>query len=393
MSVELDEIARDLIIHEPFYGYFSLGVSKSLINDKQKCPTACVTLNNINPEMMFNEEYMESLNYDNQIGVMQHELMHIINFHNLQWKDYANLNLFNIAADLHINQYIPKERRPEGIMLPDLFPELNLPLFADTRTYYELLQQAKQSGSSSLLNQICDAMDAGKKFRWSHVWEDYPEEDREYIEKQVEHQVKSVFEEALKKDAGRVPGYLRDFILNIYKKKKPVVNWREVARQFKAYCDKIYLKKSRRKLNIKFPDSAGNRVRFNKALLVAIDTSGSVSSSELNDFFNEIIKIADSGSEVHIIECDAKVGRVYEFDKRKIDTKITGGGGTLAGPVMEYYNKNKKFNGLIYFTDGGIFDQPTGIEKKPVLWIISSNGTTNFGFKGRKVKMQNVKGD
>jgi predicted metal-dependent peptidase len=389
MSLDLSEIAKELIVVEPFYGYFSLGVSKELTESKD-IPTACVTLESINTKMFFNEKYMSNLTDDQKIGVMQHELMHIINFHITQWKDYADLNLFNIAADMHINQYIPEARRAPNIMLPEVFPDLNLPKFQDTRTYYELLKQAQNAEKSKLLQAITNAMQEGKKFSWSHQWEDMPETDRSHIEKQVEYLTKKVFEEALEKNTGNLPGYLRDFVLNIYKKRKPVLDWRAVVRQFKAYCDKIYLKKSRRKLNPKFPYSPGNRIRFNKAILVAIDTSGSVSSEELNDFFNEIIKIADAGSEVHIIECDAKIGRVYRFDKHNIDTKITGGGGTMASPVIEYYHKERKFNGLIYFTDGGIFDSPSIEERKPVLWIVSSRGTTDFGFKGRKVKMQNV---
>lgn len=389
MSLDLGEIAKELIISEPFYGYFSLGVPKEFTNDPAM-PTACVTLESINTKMLFNEKYLEGLEHRQRIGVLQHELMHIINFHITQWVDYPDTNLFNIAADMHINQYIPKERRPPSIMLPEVFPELNLPLFKDTRTYYELLRQAQESGSSPTLQAINEAMNSGKKFTWSHSWDDFNETDKTHIEKQVEYQTKKVFEEVLDKNIGNMPGYMREFILNIYKKQKPVVDWRAVTRQFKAYCDKIYLKKSRRKLNIKFPDSAGNRVRFNKALLVAIDTSGSVSNKEMNDFFNEIIKISDAGSEVHIIECDAKIGRIYKFDKRKIDTKITGGGGTMARPVMEYYLKNRKFNGLIYFTDGGLCDSAVGDETKPVLWIVSSCGTTNFNFKGKKVRMQNV---
>ena len=54
--------------------------------------------------------------------------------------------------------------------------------------------------------------------------------------------------------------------------------------------------------------------------MVAIDTSGSVSHDDLVEFFNETYHIYKSGTYVDIIECDAKVQRVYEYKGEREDS-------------------------------------------------------------------------
>lgn len=50
----LDRCIKMLIIKDPFYGLFVLGVNRYF---SDKVDTAAVTLNGINPELMVNEEF------------------------------------------------------------------------------------------------------------------------------------------------------------------------------------------------------------------------------------------------------------------------------------------------------------------------------------------------
>ena len=92
-------------------------------------------------------------------------------------------------------------------------------------------------------------------------------------------------------------------------------------------------------------------------IVVAIDTSGSVSDSMLSRIFNEIFDILGKRKyELTVIECDADVQRVYKAARREdVKMKVVGRGGTFFTPVIEYINKDKYFRDalLIYFTDGG----------------------------------------
>jgi predicted metal-dependent peptidase len=115
------------------------------------------------------------------------------------------------------------------------------------------------------------------------------------------------------------------------------------------------------------------KIKKKHNILVAIDTSGSVSDSELLEFFSEIYHIWKTGCTVEIIECDARIHRSYMYNG-KFDGKITGRGGTQFSPVIEYYNLHSaKYTVLIYFTDG-YGEEPILKPFKRAMWVITSSG-------------------
>ena len=91
-------------------------------------------------------------------------------------------------------------------------------------------------------------------------------------------------------------------------------------------------------------------------IVVAIDTSGSMSDSMIGQVMNEIFAIlAKRKHDITVIECDAEVRRVYKAKTpADIKKKVAGLGGTWFSPVIDYINKDKYFRDalLIYFTDG-----------------------------------------
>ncbi|MBR5500917.1 MAG: hypothetical protein IKV74_05260, partial [Clostridia bacterium] len=112
-------------------------------------------------------------------------------------------------------------------------------------------------------------------------------------------------------------------------------------------------------------------------IVVAIDTSGSMNDHSIAQIFNEIFAIlAKRKYEITVIECDAKVQRVYRAKNAlDIQKKITGRGGTVFTPVIDYVNQDPYYRDalLIYFTDG------FGEEKIPKpktyrnLWVVFDN--------------------
>jgi hypothetical protein len=158
---DLARIGKQLMFSEPFYGIFLSTLNKVVGND---VPTAGVCKNGINYQLIVNEDFWASLNNDKKkIGLLKHELLHICFHHLTERDDYLDHELHNIAADVEINQYLTSEYYPTpDILLPSTFPTLKLPLKAGTKKYYELLSQAKLSGSSPALNAL---LDSNPKFR------------------------------------------------------------------------------------------------------------------------------------------------------------------------------------------------------------------------------------
>ena len=94
----------------------------------------------------------------------------------------------------------------------------------------------------------------------------------------------------------------------------------------------------------------------------------------ISRIFNEIFAIlAKRKHEITVIECDAKVQRIYRVKNMgEIQKKVSGRGGTLFTPAIEYINNDQYFRDalLIYFTDG--FGERTIPKPKTYrnLWVV-----------------------
>jgi predicted metal-dependent peptidase len=121
-------------------------------------------------------------------------------------------------------------------------------------------------------------------------------------------------------------------------------------------------------------------------VLLAIDTSGSVSDTELKEFMNEIFHIYKTGVDITIIQCDTKINSIEPY-KGKNDLNIVGRGGTEFDPVLEYYDANiRKYTSLIYFTDGECY---TRIKPKgKILWVLSERSSMNTDLPGKVIKLE-----
>lgn len=125
----------------------------------------------------------------------------------------------------------------------------------------------------------------------------------------------------------------------------------------------------------------GSRYDLSTNLLVAVDVSGSVSSSSLSKFFSIINRFFKNGIEkVDVLQFDTelKTKEPVPFKKAKKEVKIIGRGGTDFQPVADYYCTHPEYDGLIYFTDG-IAPIPNFNTKRNinVLWILTSKDSYN----------------
>jgi predicted metal-dependent peptidase len=371
---DLSKIGKQLMLSEPFYGVFLSTLNKKIGND---VPTAGVCKNGINYQLVVNGEFWNSLNNDKKkIGLLKHELLHIC-FHHLYERDnYPDHDLHNIAADVEINQYLTPDYYPSpDLLLPSTFPELNLPLKAGTKKYYELLQQAKQNNTSptlnSLLENFCDSSGNGDLHPTWKEFNGLSEADKKLIKAQIDHQIKSIIE-SQSRDRGFVPSELQSYIDTLFEIKEPSYDWKSYFRRFFGSSSKTYTKKTRRKLNKRFSENPALKIKTKKKVLVGIDTSGSVSNKDLIEFFGEIYHMWKTGISITIAEGDAAISNIYEYNGETPE-KVTGRGGTDMNPFIKYFNENKQYNSLIILTDGFIGQREINT-LKPTLLVLCSKG-------------------
>lgn len=392
---DIGKIGKLLMMKEPFYGFFLLNLNKEF---STSLPTAGVGKSGINQMLYINPDFWASLSDDHKIGLLKHELLHICFFHLTMRSNYMDKKLFNIAADLEINQYIEEKYLPEGGITMASFPTLTLDVKAGTNYYYKKLLENNNSknpdpGLKNLIqnqgNQISQdgsLVDGDLHPTWKE-FENMTDSEKKLIERQAEHILKESATQ-ITKSRGTIPGELKSLIDELFAVKEEVFNWKAYFRRKLGCSSEIYTKKSRRKMSKRFKDNAGIKIKQKHHILVAVDTSGSVSNDELMEFFSEIHHIYKAGTAVTIIECDTKINDIYQYNG-KFKGSVVGRGGTDFNPPVDYYNENKhKYTTLVFFTDGY-----APIECKPhkqMMWVISSQGTNETGFPGYLIKIPKI---
>ena len=386
----LGKTSKNLMLQEPYYGLFLIMLNKVW---SDRLPTAGVSKNGINYQLAINPTFWEELSEEHRLGLLKHELLHIAFGHLSVFFSFSDRKMANIAMDMEINQYIIPEWLPTGGIDIDNYPELNLDRKAGCRYYYEKLLKAKDdkdktgTSGSDAFDKLCDQMDSGGDGLPDHsTWEEFEdltEAEQKLIEKQVQRIMNSAKEQTLK-TRGNIPGEMEGKIL-LEEIVKPKFNWRGYIKRFTGVSTKIFTKKTRRKENIRFSDNPGIKIKMRQKMLLAIDTSGSVVEEELKEFMNEIYHIYNAGVDVTIIQCDTHIRSIVEY-KGDFELGVLGRGGTDFDPVLKYYQDNRQFTSLIYFTDG---ECSTNIKpSKQILWVISERSELNTSLPGRVIKLE-----
>jgi len=374
---------KELILTEPFYGLFLIGINKKFTD---QIPTAGVSKHGIGMQLTINPEFYINLSNPHRIGLIKHELLHIAFGHLLMRDLYTNHKLFNIAADLEINQYILESNLPDGGLLLSSFPELNLPRKAGTKVYYNLLEQAEEDGTAPSLDSLMDKMDGESEYcheTWNE-FDDLSEPDKKLMSKQVDHQLKQSAETTIKK-SGSIPGEFKDIIDRLFHIEPAKFDWKGYLKRFVGNSSIVYTKKLRRKYNKRYSASPGLKIKFKNHILVGVDTSGSVNNDELKEFFNELAHMTKTGHKISVAQCDTRLRSVTEFNPKQ-DWEIHGRGGTSFQPVIDHYNEKKgSYTALIYLTDGEAY-APDDCPKN-TLWCLSSISEMNDELPGQVIKL------
>jgi predicted metal-dependent peptidase len=376
-----------------------------MLNKKwdDKVQTACVGIRGINYELVISEKYWTTLTDKSQRGLLKHELLHIGFFHLTDFSHLSDQEVANLAMDCEINQYIDPDDLPPGPILPSSFPELNLEPKKGTMYYYDKLMQGQKNNTCPNLTKMLEAMKEGQGTvqisigqgsgtqeiqlpehgSWGEL-EALPEATQKLIKKQTEHILKEIADQVVK-SRGVVPGEFAQILERINQVEPAKFDWRGYLRRFAGGSTKIYTKKTRRKFNKRYEENPGLKIKPRRHILFAIDTSGSVSTSELQECMNELYHIHKTGTDITLLQCDTAISDISPFNVKK-DIIIKGRGGTDFQPVIDYYNENvHKYTCLMYFTDGEC-SAPTPAKGR-MLWVLSSQSPLNPSLIGPQIKL------
>ena len=410
-----------MLLKEPFYAHFLSGIIREVTD---KVPTAAVGFKSGKIALYVNENFFlkelkwsENPRKNERVAVIKHETLHIIFKHlfRMKTKDYDN-KLFNIAADLVVNQLISPWKLPDSAVTLKTFPELKLPPDKSVEWYYENLKKtaSKDKEYKKSLQEIFDKMDAsgggglrgdsgggglgcdglggeeGSRYHSDHrMWGENESFSMEVVETEVDRMIIQARDRTPIKDHGTIPLGIQSLIKNIVEKRNPQINWKRALKIFSSTSRKTRVYHTLKRVSKRFGTRPGIKIKRFQKLAVAIDTSGSINIDDFNDFFGEIHSMWRFGAEIDVLECDAEVQKKYSY-RGRIPEFIHGGGGTSFDPVFEHIKSNRfeRYDGCIYLTDG-YAPEPTIKPPCKVFWCITKDGEIGPHLKfGRVVKMK-----
>ncbi|HAS47019.1 MAG TPA: hypothetical protein DCS93_41430, partial [Microscillaceae bacterium] len=135
---DVSKVSIQLLLQEPFYGHFFTGLIKKVTKD---IDTLAVGYHNSLITLYINSKFWtDSLtNEDFKYGGIKHEILHIVFKHIFRYKSFSQKTIFNVAADIVVNQYVAPNQLIEGAVLLGNFPELNLEPHQHVNHYYNAL--------------------------------------------------------------------------------------------------------------------------------------------------------------------------------------------------------------------------------------------------------------
>lgn len=361
----IQKALKELLIVSPFYGIFLLSLRKEIVNGNHSVKTAAVGPNGLNFTLYVNEDFWKKLSDKEQLAVLTHECSHLCFFHLTEHFKASNHKLMNIAMDASINQYI-QNLPADCVTVESLSKQCgkNLELKRGAWYYYnELLEYA---------NKNPKFMDQFNNIDSHDMWpgEEMGEAERTLYDNQIKSRLKETAEQ-ITKQAGKIPGELSS-ILEAIKNKPPVFNWKRYFRRLIGNSITSEIQLTRMRPSKRFPDARGIRMKRKPNIMVAVDTSGSISQDDLKDFFSEIHHIWKTGVNVTVVEFDTKIQNIFEY-KGQQNIEVHGRGGTDATSAIEYYKQHRDFSSCIIFTDGYLSTFKLPICQS-LIWVITKGG-------------------
>lgn len=423
-----------LLENQPFVGHLVQMLTRQI---SRRIPTACVSVYQHRYTLTINPDFFADLKPQEAAAVITHEVYHLLNEH-LKRVEGKDMRMFNVAADMAINQYIPdlpkfdrekkkqewfaafKKQEAEVIakggkvekeitledvdkMLPPadkngncstcLMPQDHgLELEKTAEWYYDAVMKNKdlreKFGKKSInlkdltpeqQKQLAEDIKNGKvKIEVGNgthdEWDSIEGETPEVIDEELKHIIREAMEKA-KKDFGKLPAGMQQAI-NLMLESK--INWKAELRNFIQVATQVLRVNSRkrpsRRFNYPFP---GQKSDFKLNLGVVIDTSGSISDEELQLFLGEIHRINETGlADIIVMEADAAIHKSYKFDKKmgKVEAHRFYGRGGTDAAPWLKELEENKFDAGIILTDGYFAHNLQRPKHVAIMWALTEHG-------------------
>lgn len=371
---QLQDVAMRLIIEEPFYGHIISGINRKVVDDsrmKEVSEIRSLGLSTVTIDFSF--KLWAPLTRVEKQNRMKHEVLHYIFMH--PWADRPkNKGLFYTACDLSVNMYVNDKMSLSLNNFRNLSQRYNIPIDTSDGWFsiYKSLEKMFQVVPASIKDEekIKEYIESAMKGDWFEKDSDQlkesifflpqtgsgnmnisgmsgelsemmnpsgggegatDEEIQDFIQKNLDQGTdpwesvaegtsdlgaKSTIARALKDAKGRgdVPGGLTSYV-DLFLS-PPKIDWKREVRNFSSLMGNVVARTTMTRRSKRYKTFPSLKIRRTQRVGIIVDTSGSVSDKEFQDFLSEMRGILQEGCEVIFIQADAVVDKVDIFDSK-----------------------------------------------------------------------------
>lgn len=372
-----DDLSHDtvtLLNSEAFWGHILVPIQK-VVDPRLRASAAIMVSSHVLLKVHPIGYFRHQEKY--RIAILKHELLHVVLKHPIRLAKLAIHKKANVAADLSINPMIGKEKLPPTAIFPAMY---GFPDGLTAEDYYDLIPEPAEvktmsggPGGASVPPDDPDDYDIDHNPYLPEGFDQLDDHDWEGVidnEGLAEIVIDDMIREAERR-CGDIPGGIKDLIRY---RAKHVVPWESVVRRFLG-TSRANISWTKKRLSRRYRTRPGTKLEGRATILIAIDSSGSISNEELAAFMTELWAAHQTRLvDLWAVICDAAITEVIH-PIRKI-TLIEGRGGTDFRPVFEWAlleQNHPPFDGLIYLTDG-YGPAPAQRPRIPTLWVITHDG-------------------
>jgi len=355
-------------------------------------------------EIFLNSDFFCSMNLEQRIAILHHEILHFTNKHLFRWSqmnvDPKDRKMWNIAGDMSINQYI--KHLPEGgVCVKDWKQKdgRDFPLFESMEVYHELINSTtkpKKKGEEDKPGKG-DSINTDQLGKYipmdEHAWEELSEEEKQAMIDGMKDLIKRTIEKTSFSHS-MVPDSIKDLLEELTGMSNKINHKSILKRAIKKTVACADRDTTWKRPNKRFGNySPGTRLGELPLCKFYFDSSGSISHKEVNmclEIMKGFLKVGSRNCKIGFWHTSLYYDKKYKMGN-KISPETIQSGGTDVKCVMDDIAKTNPNLSLI-FTDG-YYDKCNTKITGEVIFIITPQGNKDHPMKhvGKTICLDNLK--
>lgn len=370
--MDMKDVILKLLMEQPLYGFVAASV-QTLATDKVET----IRMASI-PELIiyYNPVWFEQLTVKHKLGVVLHELLHVILLHQYR-RGNRQVIPWSVACDMAVNEMLPPEYlEPDAATVVKVCNKLKLRLERERNAeyYYDKISELEELlGFTYIEGDSFLVFEGESKLKVRKISEDT-------ASKAEVNALKNKLAQTLSdsKSDAEAFGTMDERIEEVYH--DFYMDWRVILKRFVTGRGKMFIRKSYKRQSRRYEELPGTKRSIGVNALIAIDESGSISDALVKEFYKELREIDKiTGTNMLVTRFDTECSVPVPLSTFIVTDKRVKRGGTDFRPIFKLADE-QKIPLVIIFTDGD-GEAPDSVNQN-TLWVLTRNGRkpADFGY-------------